>query len=244
MGDVVRNELALVTGGAVRLGKEIALALAGAGYAVGVHYNTSQGAAEETAGVVEELGVPAFLFQADLTAPTQIKELFSKIADLSVPLGVLVNSASVMPKGDLRSMQVAEWDSTLDVNLRAPWLCAQAAAVLMQDRGGVIINISDTGAHKTWTGFPAYTISKAGLEVLTHLLARTLAPGIRVNAVAPGLILPSRDTPSEVWQRLVQRLPAGHSGSPQDVAQAVLFLIENEYVTGETLVVDGGYHLI
>lgn len=244
MGAVVRNELALVTGGAVRLGKGIALALAEAGYAVGVHYNTSQKAAEETAGAAEELGVPVFLFQADLTDPAQINKLFSKVAELSMPLTVLVNSASVMPRGDLRSMQAAEWDMTLNVNLRAPWLCAQAAAGLMQDKGGVIINISDTGAHKTWTGFPAYTISKAGLEVLTNLLARMLAPGIRVNAIAPGLILPSSDTSSEVWQRLVQRLPAGHSGSPQDVAQAVLFLIENEYITGETLVVDGGYHLI
>lgn len=238
------NELALVTGGAVRIGKEIALALAKAGYAVGLHYHTSREDAEFTAREIEDMGTRAFLFQADLRDPAQIKKLFDEVDGVSPPLSVLINSASVMPRGDLKSMRVTEWDNTLELNLRAPWLCAQAAAGLMQERGGNIINISDTGAGKTWTGFPAYTISKAGLETLTRLLARSLAPKIRVNAVAPGLILPSDDTTSEDWQRLVQRLPAGHSGSPQDVAQAVLFLIENQYITGETLTVDGGYHLV
>lgn len=244
MAAPARNELALVTGGAVRLGKAIALGLAEAGFAVGLHYHSSKNAAKETASEIEKLGVPVYLFEADLHDPAQIQNLFDQVAALSLPLRVLVNSASVMPRSDLRSMQVAEWDDTLDLNLRAPWLCARAAAVLMQDAGGVIINISDSGAQKTWTGFPAYTISKAGLETLTRLLARSLAPKIRVNAVSPGLILPSQGIAAEDWERLVNRLPAGQSGSPQDVAQAVLFLIENHYITGETLVVDGGYQLI
>lgn len=236
--------MALVTGGAVRIGRAIALALADAGFAIGLHYHTSHVAADETAREIERAGVPVHLFQADLRDPNQIHSMFDQIAGLALPLGVLVNSASIMPRSDLRLMPAAEWDDTLDLNLRAPWLCAQAGAVLMQERGGVIINISDTGAQKTWTGFPAYTISKAGLEVLTRLLARSLAPNIRVNAVAPGLILPSSEVSSEAWERLVHRLPAGHSGSPQDVAQAALFLIENQYITGETLVVDGGYQLV
>lgn len=244
MAAPARNELALVTGGAVRLGKAIALGLAEAGFAVGLHYHSSKNAAKETASEIEKLGVPVYLFEADLHDPAQIQNLFDQVAALSLQLQVLVNSASVMPRSDLRSMQVAEWDDTLDLNLRAPWLCARAAAVLMQDAGGVIINISDSGAQKTWTGFPAYTISKAGLETLTRLLARSLAPKIRVNAVSPGLILPSQGIAAEDWERLVNRLPAGQSGSPQDVAQAVLFLIENHYITGETLVVDGGYQLI
>ena len=182
--------------------------------------------------------------QADLREPEQIKACFAKIAGLPQHLTVLVNSASVMPRGDLRSLPATEWDDTLAVNLRAPWLCAQAAAELMQGCDGIIINLSDSGARKTWTGFPTYTISKAGLEVLTRLLARSLAPGIRVNAVAPGLILPSEDTSPDEWQRLVQRLPVKRQGSPQDVVQAVIFLIKNRYVTGETLIVDGGYQLI
>lgn len=244
MTESSRNELALVTGGADRLGREIALALAREGYAVALHYHSSAEKAETTAREIEMLGVPVYLLQADLREPAQIKACFAKIAELSQSLTVLVNSASVMPRGDLRSLPVAEWDDTLAVNLRAPWLCAQAAAELMQSRGGSIINLSDSGARKTWTGFPAYIISKGGLETLTRLLARSLAPDIRVNAVAPGLILPSEDTSPAEWQRLVQRLPVKRQGSPQDVVQAVLFLIKNRYITGETLIVDGGYQLI
>ncbi len=244
MASPMRNELALVTGGAVRLGKAIALGLAEAGFTIGLHYHSSRKAAEQTAAEIEKLGVPVYLFEADLRDPGQIQPMFDQIAGLPLPLKVLVNSASIMPRGDLRSMQVSEWDDTLDLNLRAPWLCARAAAILMQNAGGIIINISDSGARKAWTGFPAYIVSKAGLEALTRLLARSLAPSIRVNAIALGLILPSPDVSEPDWQRLVQKLPAGHSGTPQDVVRAVMFLIENRYITGETLVVDGGYQLV
>lgn len=238
------RELAVVTGGAVRVGKEIALTLASAGYAVGLHYHSSRPEAEKTAQEIEEHGAPVFLLQADLTDQAEIDDCFAKISALPFALSVLVNSAAVMPHGDLRSLSVVEWDDTLNLNLRAPWLTSKAAAGLMEERGGVIINISDTGAGKVWTGFPAYTISKAGLEVLTKLLARTLAPKIRVNAIAPGLVLSSADTSSEEWQRLVNRLPVKHAGTPAAVAEAVLFLIENRYITGEIVHVDGGYQLI
>jgi len=239
-----RYELAMVTGGAVRLGREIALGLAREGYGIVLHYRSSTAGAELTARQIETHGVPCTLIQADLRDPVHIKSAFETVSGLDHPLTVLVNSASVMPRGDLRELTVAEWDDTLDLNLRAPWLCAQHAARLMQDHGGVIINLSDTGASKTWSGFPAYTISKAALEVVTRLLARSLAPNIRVNSVAPGLILPSDETDSADWQRLVDRLPAKHPGTPQDVVQAVLFLIHNQYITGETMVVDGGYQLV
>lgn len=238
-----RNELALVTGGAVRLGREIALGLAQDGYGIALHYRSSSEAADQTAREIEAYNVPCTLVQADLSDPTQIKSMFETTYGLDYPLSVLVNSAAIMPRGNLTELTVDEWDATLDLNLRAPWLCAKAATRLMQARGGVIINLSDTGARKTWSGFPAYTISKAGLEVLTRLLARTLAPQIRVNAVAPGLILRSDDTDLADWQRLVDRLPAKHPGAPQDVVQAVLFLIHHQYITGETLIVDGGYQL-
>jgi len=239
-----RNELALVTGGAIRLGREIALGLAQEGYGIALHYRSSAAKADQTAHEIESYGVPCTLIQADLRNPAQIAIAFETISRLDLPLHVLVNSASAMPRGNLRDLSVAEWDDTMNLNLRAPWLCAQAAARLMEADGGVIINLSDTGARKTWTGFPAYIISKAGLEVLTRLLARTLAPKIRVNAVAPGLILPSDQTDPADWQRLVAKLPVQQPGSPQDVVQAVLFLIHHQYITGETLIVDGGYQLI
>lgn len=245
MGSGKRNlPLAVVTGAAVRLGRSIALALAKVGYPLGLHYRQSEVAARELAGEIAVLGGEAFLLPADLSAPNEIKVLFEQVGRSPHRLGVWVNSAAVMNSGDLVSMPVEEWDSTLALNLRAPWLCAREAAGCMGQQGGVIINITDVGAQKSWTGYPAYAVSKAALETLTRLLARQLAPAVRVNAVAPGLILPSAAISPEEWQRLVNRLPMQRAGSPEDVAQAVVSLIQNEYITGETLRVDGGYALI
>ena len=236
--------LAVVTGAAHRIGLAIALELARQGYAIGLHYNRSAEKAAEAAEQVRALGMPVFLLPADLSDPDQVEDLFLRVANLRNPLKVLVNSAAVMPRGDLRAMLVEEWDAALDLNLRAPWLCAKAAAKIMGEAGGCIVNISDTGANKLWTTYPAYTVSKSALETLTRLLGKALAPGVRVNAVAPGLILPSADVPGEVWQRLVERLPLKTAGTPEDVARAVLFFIQNAYITGQILAVDGGYGLV
>jgi NAD(P)-dependent dehydrogenase (short-subunit alcohol dehydrogenase family) len=236
--------LALVTGAAHRIGRAVALALAADGCAVGLHYHRSLRQAEETAAEISASGVPVYLLPADLSDPAQVDDLFTRVAALPHRLDVLVNSAAVMARGDLREMPVAEWDAALDLNLRAPWLCARAAARLMEARGGVIVNITDSGASKVWTGFPAYVLSKAALETLTRLLARSLAPAVRVNAVAPGLILPSADLPAGQWQKLIDKLPLKTAGQPEDVARAVLFFVHNPYVTGQVLAVDGGYQLV
>lgn len=236
--------LAIVTGGAHRVGRAIAEALAAHGFAIGLHYNHSTKDADETAAALREKhSVPVYLLPADLTKPDQITALFEQAAGLPHHLSVLVNSAAVMVVGNLRTMHVEDWDSILHLNLRAPWLCAQAAARLMEPEGGVIINISDSGAQKTWVRYPAYTVSKAAVETLTRLLARELAPAIRVNAIAPGLILPSADLSSEAWERLVDRLPLKVAGKPQDIAAAALFFIDNPYITGQVLAVDGGYRI-
>ncbi len=234
--------LALVTGAAHRLGRAIALELARQGFAIGLHYNQSVAEAEQTAAELAAAGALAYLLPADLAVPAEVDDLFARVAQLPHPLRVLVNSAAVMPRDDLRTLPVELWDGVFDLNLRAPWLCARAAAALMES--GIIINITDSGAHKAWTGYPAYVISKAALETLTRLLARALAPAVRVNAVAPGLILPAGELPSEQWQRLVDRLPLQTAGQPADVAQAVLFFIQNPYITGQVLAVDGGYQLV
>jgi Dehydrogenases with different specificities (related to short-chain alcohol dehydrogenases) len=236
--------LALVTGAARRLGRAIALCLAKEGYAIGLHYHTSENSALETAAEIRSLGAPVQLFRADLARMEEIQTMFEQVACQPHPLQVLVNSAAVMGKGSLRDLQVAQWDDTMKLNLRAPFLCSQQAGRLMEHTGGVIINISDSGARKTWIGFPAYVVSKAGLEVLTRLLARTYAPQIRVNAVAPGLILPPEEIPEKDWQHLVDRVPVRKAGTPQDIAETVLFLIRNNYITGQTIVVDGGNQLI
>ena len=236
--------LALVTGAAHRVGRAIALELARQGFAIGLHYHGSSAAAESTAREIEAFG-PVYRLPADLRDPAQVEELFARAAGLPHPLRVLVNSAAVMAHGSLVNLPVEDWDAALDLNLRAPWLCARAAAPLMETAGGgVIVNISDSGAHKQWTGYPAYIISKAALETLTRLLARALAPSVRVNAVAPGLILPAADLPPEQWQRLVDRLPLQAAGTPEDVARAVVFFVQNPYVTGQVLAVDGGYQLV
>jgi pteridine reductase len=234
--------LALVTGAAIRLGREIALALADEGYSIGLHYHKSVQQAQDLSLQLQSKGVSVILLQADLTIPGQIEQIFDQVKSSGCPLKILVNSAAVMHAGNLETTSVEDWDATLALNLRAPWLCARYAAPLMEDKG-VIINLTDAASGRPWKEYPAYSVSKAGLETLTRILARSLAPRIRVNAVAPGLVMPAQDFPEDKWERLVERLPAKKSGTPQDIVQAVLFLIQNEYITGQTLAIDGGYQL-
>lgn len=232
------HPLALVTGAAQRLGKAFALTLAQRGYAIGLHYHSTS--PDATVQVIRELGVPVYPFQADLTDPAQIERLFADIAALSCPLTTLVNSAAVMSRADIRTITPDEWSAVLDLNLRGPLICSQHAARLMDS--GLIVNLSDVGAHKTWSGYPAYVVSKAALEVQTRLLARALAPKIRVNAIAPGLVLPN--LPPEEWDRLTQRMPLKRPAELSEVTATLEFLLDNPYITGQTLTVDGGYSLI
>jgi NAD(P)-dependent dehydrogenase (short-subunit alcohol dehydrogenase family) len=242
--------LAVVTGGGHRLGKVFALTLARNGYGVLVHYHE---AADEAAGTVEEIrkcGVPGFLCQADLTADSGIAyliglldQLLNDSANQLARVAVLVNSAAVMPHTDARSLSAADWDATFALNLRAPFLLSQALSRRMTE-GGSIINISDVGAQKAWSAFPAYAVSKAGLDALTRVLARALAPSIRVNAIAPGLVLPAAAIPTEEWYRLTSKAPLKRPATADEIAGALEFLMKNEYVTGQTLVVDGGYQLV
>ena len=242
--------LAVVTGGAHRLGRAFALTLAYQGYAVLVHYHRSSQLTTKTVAEIKSFGVPAFSIQADLTQAEHVEALFALVDSLlSQPeaqldrLAVLVNSAAVMPRGDAQTLPVEEWDAALDLNLRAPFLCAQQAALRMS-RGGLIVNVSDIGAEKTWSRFPSYTVSKAALESLTRVLARSFAPAIRVNAIAPGLVLPSENVTPDEWEKLVGRLPLKRAATTEEVASALEFLLKNEYVTGQTIVVDGGYSLV
>lgn len=241
------KSLALVTGGAQRLGKAFALALARMGYDLLLHYHSAEEQAQKTKDEIESLGVKVQLFKADLTQPDQIHSLISEL-DLLIPHAkrsflILVNSAAIMPMDTPRELELRDWDSALDLNLRAPFLLAQQAAKRMTT-GGLIVNISDIGAQKAWGRYPSYTVSKAGLESLTKLLARALAPSIRVNAIAPGLVLPSDVVTQEQWDKLVEKLPLKRAATLDEITSALQFLINNEYITGQTIVVDGGYSLI
>jgi pteridine reductase len=235
--------LAIVTGAARRLGRSLALTLARRGFGIILHYHTSVEDAQATAEELRSLNVPVWPVQADLTDPEQIRRLFIAVDETGFPLQVLVNSASIMQAGDARNLSLGEWDRTIDLNLRAPFLCAQQAAGRMGN-GGLIVNLTDVGASKTWSGVPVYTVSKAGLESLTRVLACTLAPDIRVNAIAPGLVLPSDETDPQDWQRLVERLPLRRPASLQELSTALEYLLDNPYVTGQTITVDGGYSLL
>jgi NAD(P)-dependent dehydrogenase (short-subunit alcohol dehydrogenase family) len=230
---------ALVTGAAHRLGKAFALTLAHAGYDIILHYHSSTEKALQTKAEIESLSRSVALVQADLTDPQQIHSLLSTFKSLTV----LVNSAAFMPHGNVDSLSLENWDTSLDLNLRAPFLLSQECAKIMTD-GGLIVNITDVGAQKAWSRYPSYTVSKAALESLTKILARALAPKIRVNAIAPGFVLPSEIVPADEWERLIGRIPLKRPARTEEITSALEFLLKNEYITGQTIVVDGGYSLI
>jgi NAD(P)-dependent dehydrogenase (short-subunit alcohol dehydrogenase family) len=233
------SPLALVTGAAHRLGKVFALTLARQGFEIVLHYHRSREAALQTQAEVEAVGRRVTLSQADLTDPAQIQSLVSPLKSLDV----LVNSAAFMPSGNVDALTIENWDASLDLNLRAPFLLSQECAKKMTD-GGLIVNITDVGAQKTWSRYPSYTISKAALEALTRILARALAPQIRVNAIAPGFVLQSEIVSGEEWQRLLKRIPLKRPARTDEIASALEFLLKNEYITGQSIVVDGGYSLV
>lgn len=230
---------ALVTGAAHRLGNVFALTLARQGFDIILHYFRSLDAARLTQSEIEAVGRRALLAQADLTDPSQIQSLVSNLDSLHV----LVNSAAFMPAGNVETLTLENWDTSLDLNLRAPFLLSRACATKMT-AGGLIVNVTDVGAQKAWSRYPSYTVSKAALESLTKILARAFAPQVRVNAIAPGLVLQSEIVSDEEWQRLINRIPLKRAARAEEFASALEFLLKNEYITGQTIVVDGGYSLV
>jgi NAD(P)-dependent dehydrogenase (short-subunit alcohol dehydrogenase family) len=233
------SPLALVTGAAHRLGKAFAMTLARQGFDILLHYHQSRDEALQTKAELESAGSRVTLVQADLTDPERISSLMAQIDSLSV----LVNSAAFMPSGNVDELSIENWDTSLDLNLRAPFLLARQVSQKMKP-GGLIVNITDVGAYKAWSRYPSYTVSKAALESLTRILARGLAPKIRVNAIAPGLVLQSEIVPADEWARLIKRVPLKRAARPEEIASALEFLLTNEYITGQTIVVDGGYSLV
>jgi pteridine reductase len=235
------EKLALVTGGAVRVGRALSLALAEAGYDVVVHYNRSRADAERTAAAIQKLGRRATLLQADLEQADAAERIGAALAAEHRRLNVLVNNAATFERAPVADITAGAWDRVLAVNLRAPFLLAQRLAPLLRpaEGGGLIVNIADLSAFQAWPSYAHHAVSKAGLVHLTRVLARALAPAIRVNAIAPGTVLPPEDSMHDDDGTAERRLtPVG--GSPDDVARALLYLAASPFVTGEVLVVDGG----
>ena len=243
------GKIALVTGGSRGIGKAIALELASQGASVVVNYARDRNAAIETVNEITDLGVKCFMVRAHLGEPAKIIEMFQKIDEHFGGLDILVNNAASGVQRPAVELEVKHWDWTLDINLRAPWLCAKEASKLMTN-GGHIINISSLGARLTLPNYLAVGASKAGLETLTRYLAVELASrGIVVNAVAGGLVetaalthFPNKD---QLLADSRERTPAGRLVSPEDMARVVSFLCTDaaEMIRGQVIVVDGGISL-
>jgi pteridine reductase len=248
----LRGRVALVTGAAHRVGRALALALASRGMRLAIHYRASESEARDTARDAEEAsgGAEAWTVRADLSERAAPERLVNDVASHFGSLDVLVNSAAIMVRMPLDEATPEQWDATFSLNLRAPFFCAQAAAKVMR-RGvaggggtrGAIVNIADLAGLESWPGYIPHGVSKAGVIHMTSSLARALAPDIRVNAIAPGAVLLPESWGPEDAAHLERTTPLRRIGSPGDVAQALLYLLDADYVTGETLVVDGGRHI-
>ena len=234
------GRVALVTGAGKRLGRAVALRLAQEGGEVAVHYGKSEAEAREVVAEIEELGGRAAAFSAELTDVAAIQKLVQGVASRFARLDILVNCAANFLETKFGETNEATWDASLDTNLKAPFFCAQAAAPHLAKSGrGVIINFADIGGMLGWREFLPHSISKAGVIMLTRILAKELAPAVRVNAIAPGTITMPGDPPE--WQAdFIRRAPMKRTGRPEEIADAVMYLIEAEFVTGQVLVVDGG----
>jgi pteridine reductase len=237
------GRVALVTGAGRRVGRAIALALAAKGMRLAVHYNASAKEADETVRLARAAGAAdAWSISADLRHAAVCKALIDDVAKRGGSLDVLVNSAAEMHRTPFDSVTSEEWDDIMALNMKSPFFCSQAAARHMVS-GGAIVNIADLAALETWPEYIPHGISKAGVMQMTRALARKLAPAIRVNAVVPGAVLLPEHWTSEDADRLVRTTPLARLGAPEDVAHAVIYLLESDYVTGDAIVVDGGRHL-
>jgi NAD(P)-dependent dehydrogenase (short-subunit alcohol dehydrogenase family) len=235
----IAGKVALVTGAGKRLGRAMALRLAEEGADVAVHYRESQKEADEVVSEIEKLGRKGVALRADLGSVDEIRKLFLEVGNELGRLDLLVNSAANFLPGSVISTTEEIWDASLDTNVKAPFFCAQAAAPMLRRSKGSIVNFADTGGLLGWAGYVAHSISKAGVVMLTKCLAKALAPDVRVNAIAPGTITMPGDPPE--WEpEFVKLAPLRRTGKPSDIADALIYLATAEFMTGHTLVVDGG----
>jgi pteridine reductase len=238
----LRGRWALVTGGAKRIGRVVAHELASRGANVLVHYHTSATEADATVASLRALGVNAEALHADLGDAEQVRRLAADAEARSGGVALLVNSASNYLRTPFDALTEAVWDASLDVNLKAPFLLSWTIGRAMRARGeGAIVNVADWAGERPYRDYLPYCVSKAGVIALTRALAKELAPTVRVNAVAPGPVLPPDDFGSEELAAIRRATPLGRIGTPEDVARAIRFLAEEaDFSTGSILHVDGG----
>jgi NAD(P)-dependent dehydrogenase (short-subunit alcohol dehydrogenase family) len=235
---------ALVTGGAKRLGRGMALALARAGFDVALHYATSAPEAEDTAAEIRALGRKAVTLRADLAQEPEVEPLLPAAQDALGPIGVLVNNASTFERDEWHDATRASWDQHLEPNLRAPFVLGQAMArALPHGAEGVIVNLLDQRVWSLTPHFVSYTVSKAGLWALTQSMALALAPRIRVNGIGPGPALPSSRQSRQQFETQCRSTPLRRGTSPEEIAAALLAILAFPSMTGQMIALDGGQHL-
>jgi pteridine reductase len=239
----LRGRAALVTGAGHRVGRAIAVALAGRGMRVAVHYNAASAGADETLRLVREAGGDGFVIAADLTKVEAAGELIGAVTARFGALDVLVNSAAVMLRTPFGEITAKQWDDVMALNQRAPFFLAQAAAPHLRASRGAIVNIADLAAFETWPAYIPHGLSKSGVVYLTRALARVLAPEVRVAGIAPGTVLLPETWDPQSAEHLRQTTPLERNGNPTDVTTTVLFILDSDYLTGETIIVDGGRHV-
>ncbi len=210
---------------------------------VAVHYNAAVAGAQETIALIEQAGGHAIAVGGDLTQPDVPSRVIDDVVRAYQSLDVLVNSAAVMIRTPFGEVTPRQWDDMMALNLRAPFFLAQAAARHLCAAKGAIVNIADLAAFETWPAYVPHGVSKSGVVYLTRALARVLAPEVRVNGIAPGTVLLPDDWDPAAAAHLLATTPLQRMGSPADVAATMLFILDNDYLTGETIIVDGGRHI-
>jgi len=236
------GKVGLITGGAKRIGRSIALRLAREGSAVAVNYASSRTEADALVHELQSAGTAAIAVQADVTKRADVQRMFATVEKEFGRLDILVNNAGVFFSAPFEELTDEQWDGIMDTNLKSQFLCAQAAAPLMKKQGsGRIVNISSLGGMLPWPSYTHYCVSKAGVIMLTRCLARALAPEILVNSVAPGTIQFPDEPPAEDY---IRRAPLHRTGKGEDIAEAVAYFVTADFVTGQILAADGGRMLV
>ncbi len=232
---------ALVTGGAKRIGRAIAFGLAEMGYDIALHYNHSLKEAQSAASEIEKKGVQCVLFQCDLNQTGEVIQLMPKVFERIPECNLLINNASIFERARFLDTDPELLDRFLNINFKAPFFLSQDFVRHCQE--GQIIHILDTKISKEMINYFTYGLTRKALYEFMRMTAKALAPHIRINGICPGMILPSKDLSESEFEKLSRKIPLQHRGDPQNVFSAVRFLIENSFVTGECIYVDGGEHL-
>ncbi len=240
----IQDSLIIITGGATRVGRILGLTLAARGAHIAFTYYLEDEPWQETQAEIEALGVNCFCSQLEVRDSAQVKAFVQSVFKEFGRVDALINNASVWLKSAFLDIGETDWDMAMDVNLKGPFLCAQAVAPIMLRQGsGVILNITDLSAFQVWPEYAHHAASKAGLVSLTKSLAVELAPAVRVNAIAPGTVLLPPNAPPEKVRWAEENSLLKRVGTPQDVADLAVFILENDFATGAVYFIDGGRSL-